>query len=141
MLKRLHHINLLVRDLSAAVRRYREVFQIADFRLEELPHRGVRTARFPVGESWVVLVEPTDPDSVPGRHLARHGEGLFLLSFEVADAGVVDALDAREPGVVRNTQPRDGLADWQVYDLDAGALFGATLQLTVSADESKIISE
>ena len=136
LLNRIHHINLLVRDLDAAVERYRAAFGIEDLVREALPDRGVRTARFRAGESWVVLVQPTRPDSVPGRHLAEHGEGLFLLSFGVDDLDsacerVVGAVPAAVTG-----EPRSGLAGWQVQDLDPALFNGALIQLTEDPADS-----
>lgn len=135
-----HHINLLVRDLDAAVARYSAALGIDAFEWGELPERGVRTARFKAGQSWIVLVQPTDPQSVPGRHLARHGEGLFLLSL-----GVDSLASAREAvlaggGAFLQDTPRSGLEGWQVLDLDPAAFAGAILQLTEessAANDSK----
>ena len=129
VLNKIHHINLLVRDLEAAVERFGAAFGIEEFRWGELAERGVRTARFRAGESWVVLVQPTDPDSVPGRHLAEHGEGLFLLSFGV------DALDSAREHLARAApdlalgEQRRGLEGWQVQDLDPGQFNSAQIQL------------
>ena len=129
MLKGVHHINLLVRDLDAAVQRYRQTLGVADMIYGELSLRGVRTARFRVGATWIVLVQPTDPDGVPGKHLAEHGEGLFLLSLEVDSlAAAVEDISARG-GQFVSEQPRQGLEDWQVVDLDPGQFFGVQLQL------------
>lgn len=133
MLKNVHHINLLVRNLDAAVQRYQQTLGINEMLYGDLSQRGVRTARFRVGETWIVLVQPTDPEGVPGRHLAEHGEGLFLLSFEVDSvADTVSEIKARG-GQFRAEQPRQGLEDWQVVDLDPGQFFGVQLQLTEQA--------
>ena len=135
LLKKVHHINLLVRDLEAAVARYGAAFGIEEFHWGELPERGVRTARFRAGESWVVLVQPTDPDSVPGRHLAEHGEGLFLLSFGVDGLNSArDHIARADPDAVPGEQ-RQGLEGWQVLDLDPGQFNGALLQLTADLFE------
>jgi len=128
MLKSVHHINLLVRDLDMAVERYRSAFPIEEFIFAELPGRGVRTARFKAGQSWIVLVQPTDSDSVPGAHLAEHGEGLFLLSFEVDELG--PAIEScTVAGAVVSGERRRGLEDWEVVDLDPAYFMGASLQL------------
>ena len=136
MLNKIHHINLLVRDLDAAVRRYRSALGVDRFEYGELPGRGVRTARFRAGESWVVLVEPTDPDSVPGRHLAAHGEGLFLLSFGVDGRGAARARVAEAGGDPILGEVRTGLEGWQVLDLDPGHFNEAVLQLTEDPSDS-----
>jgi methylmalonyl-CoA/ethylmalonyl-CoA epimerase len=127
MLDKIHHINLLVSDLDAAMARYTSALGVQDWILGDLEGRGVRTARFRAGESWVVLVQPTDPDGVPGRHLAQHGEGLFLLSFGVESLG--DALD-RLGDELSSGERRLGLEDWHIVDLSSEAFFGAQLQLT-----------
>ncbi|MFT5711568.1 MAG: methylmalonyl-CoA/ethylmalonyl-CoA epimerase [Halioglobus sp.] len=129
MFNGVHHINFLVRDLKVAVERYRTVLGVDSFQYGELDGRGVRTARFRVGQTWLVLVQPTDPDSVPGRHLAKHGEGIFLLSLGV------DSLEAAVKGVESrggkfvSESPRKGLENWQVMDLDSAQFFDAQIQL------------
>jgi len=129
MLKNVHHINLLVKDLDVAVQRYQQTLGIGDMLFGDLSQRGVRTARFRVGETWIVLVQPTDPEGVPGKHLAEHGEGLFLLSFEVDSLAEAVGDIKRRGGQVLAEQPRQGLEDWEVVDLDPEQTFGAQLQL------------
>ena len=129
MLKNVHHINLLVKDLDVAVQRYQQTLGIGDMLFGDLSQRGVRTARFRVGETWIVLVQPTDPEGVPGKHLAEHGEGLFLLSFEVDSLAEAVGDIKRRGGQVLAERPRQGLEDWEVVDLDPEQTFGAQLQL------------
>ena len=132
MLEKVHHINLLVRDLDAAIERDRETLGITTFSHGDLAQRGVRTARFQVGETWLVLVQPTDPNGVPGRHLAEHGEGLFLLSLQTDDLdATVEEIRARG-GQFTSEQPRQGLEDWRVIDLERGQFFGSQIQLVES---------
>jgi methylmalonyl-CoA/ethylmalonyl-CoA epimerase len=133
MLKNVHHINLLVSDLDAAVQRYRQTLGITEMLYGALSQRGVRTARFLVGQTWIVLVQPTDPEGVPGRHLEEHGEGLFLLSLEVESLSAAVAAIKARGGKFSSELPRRGLEDWQVVDLDPGQFFGAQLQLAEQA--------
>jgi methylmalonyl-CoA/ethylmalonyl-CoA epimerase len=82
-----------------------------------------------IGETWLVLVEPTRGDSVPGRRLAEQGEGLFLVSFEVDDVdAALQALSAHEV-MPEGAGPRIGLDGWRVVDLDPADVCGASLQL------------
>ena len=133
MLKNVHHINLLVKDLDVAVQRYQQTLGISEMLFGDLAQRGVRTARFQVGATWIVLVQPTDPDGVPGRHLAEHGEGLFLLSLEVESLTGAVAKISERGGQFLSEQPRQGLEDWQVVDLDPQQFFGVQLQLVEQA--------
>lgn len=127
MLEYVHHVNLLVRDLAQAMAAWRRL-GIEHFIEERLPGRGVDTARFRVGTTWIVLVMPTDPQGVPALHLARHGEGLFLLSF-----GVSSLPEACSFGPALSVS-RPGLDGWRVADLDPGEFQGALLQLCQDPD-------
>ena len=128
MIRGIHHVNLLVRDLDVAVERYTRLLGIKEFVFDSLSSRAVRTARFRAGDSWIVLVQPTGPGE-PQRVLDEEGEWLFLLSFDVshlADASeAILAADGQLSG-----PPRIGLDGWSVVDLDRAALCGGRIQLT-----------
>jgi methylmalonyl-CoA/ethylmalonyl-CoA epimerase len=126
MVHNIHHINFLVRDLDAAVPIYERILGIPVTHRDLLEQRGVRAARFLVGETWLVLVQPLRADSVPGCYLAEHGEGFFLMSLGVDS--LADAIDALGPAMADGA-PRTGAADWQVQDLRRELTFGAQLQL------------
>ncbi len=131
-LQRIHHINFLVRDLEAAIARYQQWLGIEAIQVETLTKRGVKTARFRVGETWIVLVQPVDSSSIPAKHLESHGEGVFLVSCQV-DNVVDTATELQGLGArVDSLEPRQGLDDWQVIDLSADAFFGVNLQLVQS---------
>lgn len=132
MIRGIHHINLLVRDLPKAMEQYQQQLGVAHFDVADLPRRGVRTARFMVGHTAIVLVQPV-AEGEPMRQLQSRGEGLFLLSFEV------DSLESACSHVVAgggqlDGEPREGLSNWQVVDIDAAAISGGQLQLTEVLD-------
>jgi catechol 2,3-dioxygenase-like lactoylglutathione lyase family enzyme len=115
---RIHHVNFVVRDLEAAMPRFTAALGLEPFEVVDHAPRSAKVARSPVGESWLVLVEPCDPASVPGQHLAKHGEGFFLLSLATRD----------------EFNWRAGIEDWQVSDL--GEIAGAAFQFTRERLES-----
>jgi methylmalonyl-CoA/ethylmalonyl-CoA epimerase len=123
----IHHLNFIVRDLDAAVPAWERLLGRPVARRDELKERGVIAARFQLGSTWLVLVQPTRDDSVPGRFLAAHGEGFFLLSLGVESlSGEAARLgDAAFAGPVRS-----GADGWQVRDLDPTRVSGIQLQLT-----------
>ncbi len=125
----IHHINFLVRDIDEGVRQYEKILGEGSFVRDELPARGVITARADLGGHWLVLVQPVDPDSVPGQHLQAHGEGFFLLSFSVDKlASSVALLESRGVSFA-GTGERKGLLNWSVRDLEPGPSPGVQLQL------------
>jgi len=133
MVKRVHHINFLVKNLEQAVDRYQQLLGVTITERDELPDRGVRIARVLAGETWIVLVQPTGSTGVPAEHLAQHGEGFFLISYQVDDIAAAAAKIAATDIAPVNTGVRQGLDDWQLVDLSAEDLFGVSTQLTQSA--------
>ncbi len=129
MIKRIHHINFIVRDLDKAAKQYTKLFGDPVGVPEELPQRGVRLVRFKTGETWIVLVQPVTPDGIAAQYLEEHGEGFFLVSCEVDDVKkAAEQASVKGIGVV-DKQPRQGLDDWWLMDLDPDDLFGVNIQL------------
>jgi len=112
----IHHINFVVRDLAEACTRFEKELGLDAFKVVDHAARGAHVARTRIGNSWLVLVAPYDPESVPGRHLEEHGEGFFLLSLGV------DALQ----------DSRAGILGWRVQDV--AEIHGALFQFTESPD-------
>lgn len=130
MLRNVHHINFLVADLDKAVERYKDLFGIESIEVEELPDRGVITARFDVNGVWIVLVQPVDDDSKPARVLKEQGEGVLLISFGVDDLEDMRAKLVAKGAIDESATARDGLQNWRVIDLNPQAVFGAPIHLT-----------
>jgi catechol 2,3-dioxygenase-like lactoylglutathione lyase family enzyme len=119
MVTGIHHINFIVRDLDEATTRFESALGMSVTSHDELEGRGVRIARFWLGNAWLVLVQPVRDGTVPAHYLAEHGEGFFLLSLDVEDAETY-------PGA---GPVRAGLDDWTVADLDATGTLGIQLQV------------
>ncbi len=130
MLRNVHHISFLVADLDKAVQRYKDLFGIESVEVEELPDRGVVTARFDVNGVWIVLVQPVDDESEPARVLKEQGEGVFLISFGVDDLEGTRAKLVAKGAIDESATVRDGLQNWRVIDLNPQAVFGAPIHLT-----------
>ncbi len=124
MVRKIHHINFIVRDLEAAVPVYERILGQPVTRRDHLSDRGVDIARFELGHTWLILVQPVKQGTEPARFLDEQGEGFFLLSFDVES--VADA--APTSGVAPQGPSRDGLDDWHIQDLDPAATFGAQIQ-------------
>ena len=133
MIRGVHHINFLVRDLDEAVDRYQRLLGVRIDRRDELPGRGVHMARFRAGETWIVLVQPTETDSAPGRHLREHGEGPFLVSFAVENLELAMARTNAAAGREICGAERRGLDGWRIADIDTELGGAVTVQITEDA--------
>jgi methylmalonyl-CoA/ethylmalonyl-CoA epimerase len=127
MAESIHHLNFIVRNLDASIPVWERLLGRPVARRDELQERGAIAARFRLGDTWLVLVQPTRADSVPGRFLAAHGEGFFLLSFSVESLGH----ERERLGDATFSGPlRAGVDGWQVRDVDPGLVGGIQLQFT-----------
>lgn len=131
----IHHINFLVKDLYQGIERYQQLLGLGEFTVDDLPGRGVKTARIRLGDTWLVLVQPVDPAGVPGRHLAEHGEGFFLISYAVEDLDTAATAVKSAGSGMTSDQPRQGLENWQVWDIRQQDTFGAQIQFCREAVE------
>jgi methylmalonyl-CoA/ethylmalonyl-CoA epimerase len=129
-LKSVHHINFIVANLDAAVQAYQNILGIGPFEHEELPERGVSTARVRVGEVWIVLVSPQCENSIAGHYLEAHGEGFFLMSFGVDNLDKAMAELAQRGALPAERTAHTGILDWRVAHLETEDSLGVRFHLT-----------
>jgi methylmalonyl-CoA epimerase len=82
---KIDHLGIAVRSISDSLRFYREALGFELSGTEEVNDQGVRVALLPVGESRIELLEPFSEDTPVGRFIARRGEGLHHICYEVDD--------------------------------------------------------
>lgn len=80
----LDHLGIAVRSLDAARAMY-HALGIEVSPVEEVVQERVRVAMLATGQSRIELLEATSEDSVIGRYIARHGEGLHHVALRVPD--------------------------------------------------------
>ncbi len=130
MITHIHHINFLVNDLALAITRYSALLGGVEFIEDQLDQRSVKTARTKLGDTWLILVQPTDEQSTPAQHLKQHGEGFFLLSLNCDDLDQEQQRINALSGLNFSTPERTGLEGWRIRDLPKEPFFGTQLQLT-----------
>jgi methylmalonyl-CoA/ethylmalonyl-CoA epimerase len=83
MTLKLDHIAIVVADLEKAVEAFRDKLGLPCDKIETVDAQQARVAFFDVGGAHLELVSPSQPDSALGRSLAKRGEGLHHVCFEV----------------------------------------------------------
>jgi methylmalonyl-CoA epimerase len=107
-LGRIHHVALLVKDVEAGLRFYRDTLGLPVADLQVMPDDGVTIAFLPVGESRVELVQPTAPGTGVARYLESHGEGFHHVCFEVGNLSETLMRLAIEGVELLDSAPRRG---------------------------------
>ena len=110
MIRRIHHVGIVVKRLTDAYVFYREVLGLPLLREAEVAEQGVKAALLAAGDSEIELLEPLGPDTPVGRFLSRRGEGLHHLCLETPDVAAELVSLARRRVELIDATPRDGLA-------------------------------
>jgi methylmalonyl-CoA/ethylmalonyl-CoA epimerase len=110
MLKRIHHVGVVVPDLEAGLRFWRDTLGLRLTKSATIEEQGVRAALLKIGESEIELLEPINRDGGVAKFLARRGGGLHHVCFETDD--VERELDAAKAKGIQliDQKPRAGLA-------------------------------
>lgn len=82
-MKKIEHLGIAVSDLSASIILFEQLLNTTCYKTEEVPSEGVKTAFFQVGESKIELLEATNPESPIAKYLAKQGQGIHHIAFEV----------------------------------------------------------
>ncbi|WP_073059357.1 methylmalonyl-CoA epimerase [Fodinibius roseus] len=84
-MKYLDHIGIAVADLEEAIETYEKLLGAECYKRETVDQQQVETAFFRAGESKVELLGATGSDSVIAGYIAKKGEGMHHVAFEVED--------------------------------------------------------
>ena len=128
-IKRIEHIAIAVKSMQEA----RALFETKlGFTLEyeeHLPQYNTRLAMYPIGQTYIELLESDRQETETSRWIAEHGEGLFHICLEVED--IEDALDElRQKGVkLIDEQPRIGHANSKIAFLDPQSTNNVLIEL------------
>ncbi len=133
--RKLVHVGIAVRSLADSIPIYKKLFPQDDVRTEEVADQGVNVAFFRTGSCSVELTEATDPQSPIGRFLARRGEGVHHLSFEVDDLqGELDRLRGEGFRLI-DEKPRMGAGGYRIAFLHPSSTNGVLIELSEKAEK------
>jgi methylmalonyl-CoA/ethylmalonyl-CoA epimerase len=109
MLRKIEHVALAVNDLEASLAHYRDVWGIDAAHRERVEDQGVEEAMLPLGDSYLQLLGATGPDTTVGKFLAKKGEGLHHIAYEVDDLeATLRALKAKGVRLIDEVPRRGG---------------------------------
>ena len=114
-------LSVVVKDLEAAIKRFETLFDLKVNQRGESKEFGFKNAILPLGKGHIELMQPTDPTKAVARFLESHGEGIYLVGFDVED--IPDKVKVLREKGVRVTQPTpDAPLAW-IHPKDAHGLF------------------
>ena len=82
---KIHHLGIAVSDLEGTTDLFQNLLGFSLEHTEEVPSEKAKVSFFPIGESSLELVQPTDDSSGLSKFLARRGPGIHHICLEVED--------------------------------------------------------
>lgn len=124
---RLRQAVLVARDLAPVSERLRAELGLGEaFGDPGVGAFGLENAVYAIGDGFLEVVSPTQPETTAGRYLDRRGDGGYMLIFQFAD---LDAARERAAGLGMRTVWRldlDDISGTHLHPADTG---GAILSL------------
>lgn len=128
MLK-IEHIGIAVKSFTSSVPLFEKLLDTSCYKTEMVDSEGVNTAFFRQGASKIELLESTDPDGVIARFIAKKGEGIHHIAFEVADIHAEMTRLQAEGFILLNESPKKGADNKWVCFLHPKSTDGVLVEL------------
>ena len=128
-MKKIEHIGIAVNDLASASIIYEKLFGASAYKKEEVASEGVKTAFFRCGPNKIELIEATNPESSIAKFIAKKGEGIHHIAFEVEDIQSEITRLKKEGFVVLNEVPKKGADNKLVAFLHPNSTNGVLIEL------------
>lgn len=116
--KRVEHVAIAVRNLGEVMGIFQDKLGLRLEYEEDFPQYATKIAMYPVGETYLELLAPTDASSDVATWLADHGQGLYHICLEVEDIeGALAELKGRGVRLL-DERPRIGHGGSRIAFLD-----------------------
>jgi methylmalonyl-CoA/ethylmalonyl-CoA epimerase len=126
-IKRIAHLGVAVKDLDEALKLFTEGLPLELTHTED--YQGMRIGFIPVGDSSIELLEDASGSSSIVQYLAKRGEGIHHIAFEVED--IHEAVnELKEKGIkLIDETPREGAHGMTIAFMHPKATHGILMEL------------
>jgi len=116
--KRVEHVAIAVNNIREVMRIFQEKLGLTLEYEEDFPQYQTRIAMYPVGQTYLELLQATGPDSDTGKWIAEKGQGLYHICLEVEDfEGALAELKAKGVRLL-DERPKPGHGGTRIAFLD-----------------------
>ena len=102
------HIGIAVKDLQISIPLYEKLLGSPCYKTESVDTEQVNTAFFLKDATKIELLESSDSDGVIAKFIAKKGEGMHHIAFEVPDIQAEMTRLKNEGFALLNESPKDG---------------------------------
>lgn len=128
-MRKIEHIGIAVNDLEVSNLVFEKLFGAPAYKFEEVESEGVTTSFFQNGPNKIELLAATNPDSPIAKFIAKKGEGIHHIAFDVEDiVSEIERLKS-EGFIVLNEVPKKGADNKLVAFLHPKSTNGVLIEL------------
>jgi methylmalonyl-CoA/ethylmalonyl-CoA epimerase len=107
-MEKIEHLGIAVKDLDTSIPLFEQLLGTPCYKTEEVTSEAVKTAFFKVGESKIELLEASNDNSPISKFIAKKGEGIHHIAFDVDDIQAEMKRLAALGFELLNEQPKKG---------------------------------
>jgi methylmalonyl-CoA/ethylmalonyl-CoA epimerase len=107
-MNKIEHIGIAVKNIESANLVFEKILGTSSYKQEQVSTEQVNTSFFKVGGNKIELLEATGPESPIAKFLAKKGEGIHHIAFDVDDIVAEMARLKAEGFVLLNESPKKG---------------------------------
>ena len=133
-MERIEHIGIAVNSIAQAGNIYEKLLGTTIYKTEDVASESVRTAFLQCGPNKIELLEALSDDSPIAKFIAKRGEGVHHIAFEVKDIRAEMARLKGEGFVLLNEEPKMGADNKLVCFVHPKGVNGVLVELCESRD-------
>ena len=128
-MEKIEHIGIAVNSIEQAGKVYEKLLNTLVYKAEEVASENVLTAFLQCGPNKIELLEALSADSPIAKFIAKKGEGIHHIAFEVKDIRAEMARLKAEGFVLLNEEPKKGADNKLVCFVHPKGLNGVLVEL------------
>ncbi|MEN8151917.1 MAG: methylmalonyl-CoA epimerase, partial [Planctomycetota bacterium] len=126
---KLNHVNIAAEDAATMAAIFADVVGLTIVEEDVVPSQGVKVVKLGAGETVVEITEPLGPDTPVGKFIAKRGQGIHHLAFEVPDLEAKLA-ELKSKGVrLINEEPTIGAGGHRIAFVHPASFGGILVEL------------
>ncbi|MDO8490453.1 MAG: VOC family protein [Dehalococcoidia bacterium] len=134
MVKRISHFGHLVANLAETLEMYQNNFGLKPVSVTSIGNE-TKNAMIPLGDLYIELIQPIDPNGLAAKALAARGEGLYHICF------LVDNLEAEaEAFKAKGARVMPGLGDPPTVFIHPKSTKGVLMELWTEESRRKFLN-
>jgi methylmalonyl-CoA/ethylmalonyl-CoA epimerase len=127
-MEKIEHIGIAVKSLAESIPIFERLLNTECYKTELVASENVNTAFFKTGESKIELLESTDANGVIAKFIAKTGEGVHHIAFEVTNLNQ-EITRLKNSGFIVLSEPKKGADNKLICFLHPKSTAGILIEL------------